>query len=110
MNDTAHNYERMTNMKFAIVSKGDERSNKLKQMMKEYLLNFDLIYDKEEPELVISVGGDGTILEAFHRYVHRLESTAFVGVHTGRSEEHTSELQSRGQLVCRLLLEKKKRK
>src|SRR5690625_4957243 len=28
---------------------------------------------------------------------------------TGRSEEHTSELQSRGQLVCRLLLEKKKK-
>src|SRR5690625_6074297 len=28
----------------------------------------------------------------------------------GRSEEHTSELQSRGQLVCRLLLEKKKNK
>src|SRR6266508_6710628 len=27
-----------------------------------------------------------------------------------RSEEHTSELQSRGQLVCRLLLEKKKKK
>src|SRR5437870_6251657 len=26
-----------------------------------------------------------------------------------RSEEHTSELQSRGQLVCRLLLEKKNR-
>src|SRR5437870_9089589 len=27
---------------------------------------------------------------------------------TWRSEEHTSELQSRGHLVCRLLLEKKK--
>src|SRR5690625_6864439 len=27
--------------------------------------------------------------------------------HLGRSEEHTSELQSRGHLVCRLLLEKK---
>src|SRR5690625_5463216 len=27
-----------------------------------------------------------------------------------RSEEHTSELQSRGHLVCRLLLEKKKHK
>src|SRR3989442_9998077 len=27
----------------------------------------------------------------------------------GRSEEHTSELQSRPHLVCRLLLEKKKR-
>src|SRR5690625_5510477 len=29
---------------------------------------------------------------------------------TQRSEEHTSELQSRGHLVCRLLLEKKNRK
>src|SRR5690625_5976888 len=28
--------------------------------------------------------------------------------HIGRSEEHTSELQSRGHLVCRLLLEKKR--
>src|SRR3712207_7496484 len=30
-----------------------------------------------------------------------------VPVHSGRSEEHTSELQSRQYLVCRLLLEKK---
>src|SRR5687768_17966284 len=29
--------------------------------------------------------------------------------HSGRSEEHTSELQSRLHLVCRLLLEKKKK-
>src|SRR5438874_11301488 len=29
---------------------------------------------------------------------------------TSRSEEHTSELQSRRDLVCRLLLEKKKKK
>src|SRR6266478_7124359 len=28
--------------------------------------------------------------------------------HTSRSEEHTSELQSQSNLVCRLLLEKKK--
>src|SRR3712207_7396897 len=31
------------------------------------------------------------------------------GGHVGRSEEHTSELQSRQYLVCRLLLEKKKK-
>src|SRR5690606_42136331 len=31
------------------------------------------------------------------------------GEAAGRSEEHTSELQSRENLVCRLLLEKKKR-
>src|SRR5205807_5722086 len=32
------------------------------------------------------------------------------GVSPGRSEEHTSELQSPCNLVCRLLLEKKKKK
>src|SRR5258705_1382293 len=32
-----------------------------------------------------------------------------VGAEPGRSEEHTSELQSLRQLVCRLLLEKKRR-
>src|SRR5690625_7688152 len=31
-----------------------------------------------------------------------------IGIGFDRSEEHTSELQSRGHLVCRLLLEKKK--
>src|SRR3712207_7472646 len=36
-----------------------------------------------------------------------LEADAVV-VGSGRSEEHTSELQSRQYLVCRLLLEKKK--
>src|SRR5690625_6286044 len=32
------------------------------------------------------------------------------GAQGDRSEEHTSELQSRGQLVCRVLLERQKRK
>src|SRR5437660_3916165 len=33
----------------------------------------------------------------------------FNSIRRSRSEEHTSELQSRGHLVCRLLLEKKKK-
>src|SRR3712207_6846424 len=37
-----------------------------------------------------------------------LEIQAALGQEPGRSEEHTSELQSRQYLVCRLLLEKKK--
>src|SRR5207302_8703692 len=35
---------------------------------------------------------------------------SFTWVAVGRSEEHTSELQSREKIVCRLLLEKKKKK
>src|SRR3989442_5334458 len=44
-------------------------------------------------------GVTGGVYKARER-IHR-------GVEAGRSEEHTSELQSRPHLVCRLLLEKK---
>src|SRR5690625_4689924 len=60
------------------------------------------------------------IVEEAHRvgkkvaaHAHAAEGIRRVGVrrnllaHPVRSEEHTSELQSRGHLVCRLLLEKK---
>src|SRR5207249_7674331 len=43
--------------------------------------------------------------------LHWEEQTQFnAGLDAARSEEHTSELQSRFDLVCRLLLEKKKQK
>src|SRR5206468_9480325 len=42
-----------------------------------------------------------------HRSVQRLKHALLNGHSRHRSEEHTSELQSRSDLVCRLLLEKK---
>src|SRR4051794_41625601 len=45
-------------------------------------------------------------------YAHvfvRMSGTPIAAAAVGRSEEHTSELQSPVHLVCRLLLEKKKR-
>src|SRR4051812_49846854 len=43
----------------------------------------------------------GQLLDDLHQF--------FPGGDVGRSEEHTSELQSHVNLVCRLLLEKKKK-
>src|SRR3712207_7987388 len=51
-------------------------------------------------------------LQTNQRYANALflESDLVVGIgNRWRSEEHTSELQSRQYLVCRLLLEKKKK-
>src|SRR3989449_8140277 len=49
-------------------------------------------------------------LHAFHCTQRgRQEPTIMMRASTTRSEEHTSELQSRLHLVCRLLLEKKKK-
>src|SRR5438132_9103249 len=42
-----------------------------------------------------------------HAFLLDLSASGFRASHT-RSEEHTSELQSHSDLVCRLLLEKKK--
>src|SRR3712207_7384291 len=44
---------------------------------------------------------------ALHRTIHRVSIAAVAEIQVQRSEEHTSELQSRQYLVCRLLLEKK---
>src|SRR5437588_5099803 len=43
-------------------------------------------------------------------HLHRKRPFAFFRHAQFRSEEHTSELQSHSDLVCRLLLEKKKKK
>src|SRR5690606_41806341 len=51
-------------------------------------------------------GADATMARDFSRAL--LNSVPPGGILFTRSEEHTSELQSRENLVCRLLLEKKK--
>src|SRR2546429_5273522 len=54
----------------------------------------------------LSIGGHEAVLDAV--VDHLDEMAGAVGTAVQRSEEHTSELQSRLHLVCRLLLEKKK--
>src|SRR3712207_8146918 len=56
-------------------------------------------------EQAINLAGVIVRLEGHHRDDHLEGEKAEVAA--GRSEEHTSELQSRQYLVCRLLLEKK---
>src|SRR5690349_24178568 len=58
------------------------------------------VYDVPDPSKPVSVAFEVTRSAAVNPL------TGFDG--SGRSEEHTSELQSRRDLVCRLLLEKKK--
>ena len=41
------------------------------------------VRDNEHPDVVITVGGDGTLLGAFHRYRNQLDSIRFVAIHTG---------------------------
>ena len=41
------------------------------------------VRDDEHPDVVITVGGDGTLLGAFHHYRNQLDRIRFVAIHTG---------------------------
>src|SRR5258705_10206836 len=55
-------------------------------------------------ELLLAVQASG-----IREHLHANAGVIAVDIRQGRSEEHTSELQSLRHLVCRLLLEKKKK-
>src|SRR5947209_12292752 len=66
------------------------------------------------PILIWNVGRAAASLSSASRMPNKKRSTPATGSDpsartNARSEEHTSELQSRQYLVCRLLLEKKKK-
>src|SRR2546427_5612085 len=67
-----------------------------------------------QPAQVVVLTGYGTIGTAVEAIrlgaINYLNKPADADEIEARSEEHTSELQSQSNLVCRLLLEKKKKK
>lgn len=73
----------MTKTRVAIVNNHEEKSIKVTEQLVALLNESENVIDQKDPELVISVGGDGTLLSAFHLYNHRLGEVQFLGVHTG---------------------------
>src|SRR2546428_10068958 len=73
------------------------------------LFPYTTLFRSDRVKRIVEVIGYVAVAPGFLDAFEVLEgaSEVFVKVY-GRSEEHTSELQSRSDLVCRLLLEKKK--
>lgn len=40
--------------------------------------------DDENPDIVIAIGGDGTLMSAFHKYFDQIDHIGFVSIHTGQ--------------------------
>lgn len=70
-------------MRVKIINNQSEKSIKVANRLRELLVEEDILCDSLSPDIVISVGGDGTLLSAFHRYAHLLDKIRFIGVHTG---------------------------
>jgi NAD+ kinase len=68
---------------FYISAKTDEVSKGLNDKLKGALFNNGWIEDEKTPEIVFTIGGDGTFLHAVHKYLNQLNNISFVGIHTG---------------------------
>src|SRR3712207_7908245 len=65
-------------------------------------------FSSQEMGIAAALSRDEALLEAYRSGDIYMSFAKQAGLAPPRSEEHTSELQSRQYLVCRLLLEKKK--
>lgn len=70
-------------MKVAVAHNNNPETLKVAKHLKELLKENHIIYDAKYPDIVITVGGDGTLINAFHRYANQVDSIKFIGVHTG---------------------------
>ncbi len=68
-------------MKFGLYYKDKNSDNA--SFLKEQLEKNGFVLDNVNPEVVFSVGGDGTFLHAVHSYLDKLDSIKFVGVNYG---------------------------
>jgi len=70
-------------LKYALLDRGDRLSRELSEQFQAQASTRGFVYDEEAPETVVTIGGDGTMLQAFHRYKNQLDRIAFIGIHTG---------------------------
>lgn len=70
-------------MKYTIVLREDKYSANVGKQIRQRLNFNGWIFDEKYPDLVICVGGDGTMLRAIHMYMEQLDTLQFVGIHTG---------------------------
>lgn len=70
-------------MIFSIIDRGDENSIHIADYLKKECIQRGWIYDNEKPQIMLCVGGDGTLLRAIHQYLDRLDEMSFIGIHTG---------------------------
>lgn len=68
-------------MRYLIYNRNDNLSNELKSYLIKNINNADWYYDELSPELIICLGGDGTMLDAIHLFEGL--NPYFIGLKTG---------------------------
>lgn len=70
-------------MKVGIYANDVKESLEIKRMLSTQLQENGFVINDKEPDVVITLGGDGTLLTGFHHYINRLNQIRFTAVNTG---------------------------
>jgi NAD+ kinase len=70
-------------LNYALLDRGDRLSRDLSEKFHTLASERGFKINESTPDIVLSIGGDGTLLQAFHRFKDQIENVSFVGIHTG---------------------------
>lgn len=70
-------------MRVGLYANNSARSQRVAKNLTNALVAKNIPIDNDHPEVLISIGGDGTLLGAFQKYQTQLSTLRFVGLHTG---------------------------
>ena len=66
-----------------LIANRKPQSQRVLYELRDRLKRNQFILNGTNPDIVISIGGDGMLLSAFHKYENQLDKVRFIGVHTG---------------------------
>ncbi|HEL1999691.1 TPA: NAD kinase [Streptococcus suis] len=69
--------------KIALLASRNPKSEAVSKELWTKLKEANFILTPTNPDIVISIGGDGMLLSAFHKYEKLIDRVRFVGIHTG---------------------------
>ena len=72
-----------TGKRIDLIANRKPQSQKVLFELKDRLKKNNFILNDKNPDIVVSIGGDGMLLSAFHKYENQLDKVRFIGVHTG---------------------------
>ena len=52
-------------------------------LIKSEASKYNFIFDNDNPDVVFSIGGDGTFLKSVHKYINSLNKIVFIGINAG---------------------------
>ncbi len=72
-----------TGKRIDLIANRKPQSQRVLYELRDRLKRNQFILNDTNPDIVISIGGDGMLLSAFHKYENQLDKVRFIGVHTG---------------------------